>query len=489
MRRALGLFVIVAGIALATSCSLLYTLEPICKQTCDGGTDGSSDAAVGCTSTCPDMAQQACSDSSKCSGDAPVCSGSACMPCAPPGASTECATYHAPLKVCGPLGGCVECMTKDDCRDTNRTCDTATNTCKPCSANADCSTGACKPGGVCASPGEVAYVNKDLSGCSDLVHMSSPTAPYCQIQMAATLDKASYIVVTGSATSYDALNLTAIASSIGPVTIIGPGRNPAGGGPTVKIAPAIVASAVLVSTNGSAATVTIDGLELTGTASPGIKCQAGTGAASLTVSGSSIHDSGKAGIDSAGCTLVADANVIAGNPGGGIHFAGASTTHTITNNIIHDNSGSGAYGVRLDDSPAGSIFAFNTVVANGPTGDTAAGGMICPATPPAALIQDSIIVGNSHNTTGGTQFAGQCQLQSVVVGTDSTTSGIQKTPAFTSDDHLDVSTPTAQTTNADCCIDKLVAPGTPMADHDVDRTTRPKGSSATPYDIGAHEVQ
>jgi hypothetical protein len=43
--------------------------------------------------------------------------------------------------------------------------------------------------------------------------------------------------------------------------------------------------------------------------------------------------------------------------------------------------------------------------------------------------------------------------------------------------------------NSQCCIDKLPTPMTPYSDHDVDFTKRPKGTSATPYDIGAHEAQ
>jgi parallel beta helix pectate lyase-like protein len=493
MRRTAIAFSIV-GLAFATSCSLIHTLEPIDDGGCTGAQcDGGQHDADTCTDSC-DMSK-ACTTAQTCSATTPVCSSTgSCTACTPGGAgtSTECATYHSPTKLCGPSGACVECLTKDDCASTNRTCDTTTYACATCKAHADCSTGVCKAGGVCASASEVAYVNRDLAGCAETPHTSTAAAPYCQIQTAATLDSAPYIVVAGSATSYNALNLTAIAKDIGPLTIVGPGRKPVGGGLTAKIAPAAASPAVVVITNGSAATVTLDGLELTsGTASPGVKCSQNTGAASLTLIGSYVHGSAQSGVDSSGCKLVLDANVITGNPGGGVHYAGGSTTYTITNNIIHDNSGSGAYGARIDDSPTGSVFAFNTVVANGPTGNTAAGGAICPATGTTALLQDSIIANNGLSTAGGTQFAGQCQLQTVVVGVDSTVSGgaVKKAPALTSDDYLDVSTPSAQTTNADCCINKLAAPGTPNADHDVDRGTRPKGAGTTPYDIGGHEAQ
>src|SRR5262249_41554856 len=153
---------------------------------------------------------------------APVCSSAgSCTPCTPggDGTSTECAAYHAPKKLCGPSGACVECLTKDDCAPTNRTCDTTTYACAACKAHTDCTTGACKAGGVCASASEVAYVNRDLAGCSEAPHTSTPAAPYCQIQTAATVDSAPYIVVAGSATSYNTLNLSAAAKEIA-VTVI-----------------------------------------------------------------------------------------------------------------------------------------------------------------------------------------------------------------------------------------------------------------------------
>jgi hypothetical protein len=59
---------------------------------------------------------------------------------------------------------------------------------------------------------------------------------------------------------------------------------------------------------------------------------------------------------------------------------------------------------------------------------------------------------------------------------------VKADPTFTSDYHLVAN----DVTNGACCVDKIAAPGTPNADHDVDATHRPKGAS---WDIGAHEVQ
>jgi hypothetical protein len=63
-------------------------------------------------------------------------------------------------------------------------------------------------------------------------------------------------------------------------------------------------------------------------------------------------------------------------------------------------------------------------------------------------------------------------------------------PAFVSatDYRLKLNDP-ANSGAGGCCVDKVAAPGTPNADHDVDRTARPKGVGATPFDVGAHEAQ
>jgi hypothetical protein len=293
------------------------------------------------------------------------------------------------------------------------------------------------------------------------------------------------MVVTGSATSYDAVNLTATIAALGPFTIIGPGRNAS---PTAKIAPA-AGQAVSVTTSGtSGAILTVDGLELIGAGGgapqPGVQCnQSGTNTATLAVINSNVHGSGQQGVYSTGCVLTLDSNLINANTGGGVRVA--TTTFTITNNIIGQN-GTGVPGVRIDDNPAGSVFAFNTVAGNGGAASGIAGGVQCNA---ATTLQASIVANNSTSGTG-TQFGGSCTLQKVVVGTGDSTAdagAIKLAPSFVSasDFHL-VKNDAA---NAACCVDQLAAPTTPNHAHDVDATTRPKGTSATPYDVGAHEVQ
>ena len=202
----------------------------------------------------PDLTPM-CVDSTVCPATAPLCGPDGnCGPCSAAndaGASTVCETFQGVRKLC--LGGaCVECITRDDCAATNRTCDISSHACAPCKAHTDCSTGVCKSGGVCATSTEVAYVN-NAAGCVDVFHSSTPAMPYCEAQTAATISGKSFILVAGSATAYNAINLTATVGAIGPLTIVGPGRNAT---PTAKIAPGF-SPAVALTTAGNPATATM----------------------------------------------------------------------------------------------------------------------------------------------------------------------------------------------------------------------------------------
>jgi hypothetical protein len=268
--------------------------------------------------------------------------------------------------------------------------------------------------------------------------------------------------------------------------------------------------AVTVSTGGSnTATVILDGLDLAGSngATAGLKkvgvvCNQGGGSTSLTVRNSLVHDSGKDGIGSNGCdfltvtrniiganssggagnggagilsngdtTVVVDGNLVSANTGGGISLTtvAGSNPYIVTNNIIQSNTTSP--GASLIGPVAGT-FAFNTVANNGVGSGTS--GIACSGANKPVI--DSIIWDNNH-----TQMDATCTpTTNDAIGTGPSSTS----PSFTADYHLMASVGTSA-----CCVDKIATPGTPNADHDVDFTVRPKGTSATPYDVGAHELQ
>jgi hypothetical protein len=365
-----------------------------------------------------------------------------------------------------------------DARPVDASADAPNDGAGTCKNHSDCATGICKSGGACASPSEVAYVNNTNGPtvtCSDVMHASTQTAPYCQVSAASSLSGKSFIVVAGSATAYNALSFMATGSNIGPITIVGPGRKAV---LSATIA-APSAPAMIVNGSGATATITLDGFELaSGASSSVVSC---TGTASLTLLNSTIRGNLGTAVVSTSATIVLDGNIIGPMNAGGVKLL--SSSYVITNNIIQGNGPGLTPGVLINSSTG--TFAFNTVAGNHVTGGV--GGVQCSGQ--SNLIANSIVWGNDQ--VGGTQLDAACQLSTVVTGTDNHVGATQLNPAFfsASDFHLDVSTAPARTTNAACCVDKLAAPGTPNADHDVDRTSRPKGSSLTPYDVGAHEAQ
>jgi hypothetical protein len=465
-----------------TECQVHNAATPRC--------DSSSGACVACR---VDTVQSDCMIAT-----APICgTNNTCRACQA-GDDSACATRssNATPKCDTGSGKCVQCILNSDCSGTTPICG-ADRACHPCKAHSECpgfgnwpegdaSSGICvldgASAGSCVTMGQIAYVDS-RSATITVCKAAHPTAtgavadPFCDVQDAIASPQPIVLVRTstqpygGGATGGTAVNISRS------VTLVGPGGQAANKAKITGLGSPVV-------TVGGTATVVIDGFEVATTTVDGIFCSNGVAGTNLTIRRSNIHNAGGIGINSSTCAIVIDGNLVGPtNGGGGIKLV--SSKYTVTNNLVFNN-GAGVPGVNIIDSPAGSIFAFNTVAGN--SSGAFPGGVTCPSAA-TAVIQNSIVATNS--TTGGTQFAGMCQFQNVVVGRDSTgASGvIKKTPAFTADYHLDMTTVPNQTANADCCIDKLGTPGTPGADHDVDFTARPKGSAVTPYDIGGQEVQ
>jgi len=368
-------------------------------------------------------------------------------------------------------------------------CDASTSACRACQAHSECASGICKASGSCADAAtEIYFVDSRSAatvGACQAAHASadgSKANAFCDIATATgAATKRPYVVVAGSSAQYGPVSFTTPQTE----TIIGPG--PAASPPAV-IYGGLSNSVTVTPGATNNILLTIEGMTIGSSTTPttgnGIACTQNTGTtANITLRNSVIQKQGLVGFLSSGCTITVDADVISSNQGAGIRVA--TTTYTITNNIIAGNGAVGTPGVRIDDSPAGSAFAFNTVTTNGGAGNTAAGGITCNA---AATITDSIIVANNLSSPTGTQLTGSCTLANVVVGADSTSdAGAIKNmpPSFVSgtDFHLKLN----DASNTACCVDKVTtSPATPNSDHDVDLSKRKKGLG---WDYGAHEVQ
>lgn len=522
MRLSIGLLIL----ASATGCSLLHSVEPNPPRDMSGCTPGcmldggsiNDDMSVNvdggpCETICPSVDMEpdlrpSCVDSSTCSASAPVCMNGKCGICTPSsdmGVSAECTAYHAPANLCGPMGGCVQCLSKDDCAQFNQTCILATgptmNTCGPCSVNADCTTGVCKSGGGCASPSEVYYVDNRSAATIAACKTAHPTADgtsrasaFCDITDATgSSSPRPYVVVQGSATSYGALSLNATIATIGPMTIIGPGHNAT---PTAKIAPT-TGPAVSLATSGSNATLTINGLELIGAGggSPaaGAKCQVITsGTPTLTIVNSYIHNSGLYGADAASCALALDANIIYQNTGGGISISGGSVV--ASNNLIVGN-GSNGPGVSFAGSVSGTWW-FNTVAGNtfktGPT--TNPGAFTCSTTGQTLPVLQAGIVWGNDKASGASFDASRCVLTYTDIDDSTTPAGGGNLGNFNMDPMLTSGALPAtgyRIPSSSPCKDKVTSAtgltGGTLPSHDVDGNARPRTSTGG-YDCGGSQA-
>lgn len=441
----------------------------------------------------------ACKLASQCPASAPICSSSgSCAACSSAADDATCSTRTAGAqprcKVSGTNAGqCVACAAaanteSSDCAGAAPIC-SAAGACRACAAHGECDAGVCifdgADAGKCADAAQVALVDNgglSVSACETARPTrdgnASATA-YCDVAEAVSESaKRPYALVAGSAEPYSAIT---IANRT--LTIVGPGVKAS---PTARLftlsQPAV---GVMVSAS-QVAILVLDGLDLGGDASSktsnGLFCSrsGGTASATVTVRNSSLHDSSSAGVDSSGCALQLDACNISINGGGGIKLA--STSYTVTNSIVALNGPNGR-GVTIDDTSTGA-FAFNTVVKN--TVAAGVGGIDCGAGA-AKAIKNSIFYQNT--TSGGTQLGAQCALSTIVTVASDDNRGTMSAMSPTFQGATNFHLVAGDTANLACCIDKVTTPGTPNADHDVDRTARPKGTAATPFDIGAHEVQ
>ena len=425
--------------------------------TCDGTScDFTCDTSYwrnNTTTTC-----DPCSDAAHC--------GASCMACS--GDTPDCSSQG---------DACV--CDASSCSGTTPVCDSTSRTCRACQAHSDCASGACDPSGGCVAVGGIIYVDQnDTAHCIDSGNgAGDPGTPYCDFSkaLAATTGTRFHIVVRAGTNTFN--SDTNIQDKT--VVIIGAGAD------TTELVQNKNNTPVLKLTG--TANVTLDGLTLRTTASPGaqgILCS-GNGSTVLAVRRCIMHDNPIRGIEANQCTVAVIQSIIHDNPGGGIFLT--DSDFVIENCLVYRNGSTGTScnntnkvgGVRISGNGTATTdrFVNNTVADNNACNSIPAGVQCDPAT--TVDVRNSIvwanITGSADPQLGGT---GCTTTSSWVQGAGGATDPFFKGGA-PFDYHLQTSPPDA---NSSLCINAGTAIGAPAVDLDgKDRTNTP--------DIGCYEAQ
>jgi hypothetical protein len=443
-----------------------------------------------------DMTMIGCTTSSTCPAGAPVCSPvQLCSSCGATGMSTECNTFHPTTPLCGPNGGCVECLTKDNCDAVHQTC-SAMNTCVACVTNSDCTSGLCNAG-VCADKSTLLYVNNATgAGCSD-TGPGSFAMPFCTVQKglnAAAMASKQLIVFAGTYIE----NLQAATTLNGGndyvVSAVGVGM------PVVK--PSASGQVLNVGgTSGKQVTVSFDGFTFDGSTladgSDGVDCSGGStptyGKTLVTLTRSVVRNSSGVGLFAQQkCTITLDSDTFSGNKGGAIKTD--TCDFAFTNLLVHDNGTAGASGSTFGGvlitaaGEAGKTTMFNLTVVNNSASPTAtASGVLCLAAP--TTLANTLVLGNQGPTT---EINAACapSYSAFIGATGSNNEAIPITGCGVPDLLVNPAQsdyhPKKGGMRPCTLIDQGTNTGAP--NHDLDGTSRPQPTSGTD-DIGCYEAQ
>lgn len=345
--------------------------DQVCKDEPDDGLDG----------VCVD-----CLVSDDCPSDTPFCdvaSNSCLLPSCEQGADGDalCMSATPDTPICGPNGGCVECVESSHCSDESEPlCDTETGECRGCEAHTECASGVCDiDAGACRAEADLVYVDDNGTDGASCGTPSSPCATFMGADGALAKiggPRDTIVVQTGS------IEEQVVIDSM-PLTIVGQAG--------AALTPVLPDDEVGIAITDSA-TVTISSLRIS-TVSQGeraiaVACNLGS---TLTLEDSLI-DTARNGISASDCSLtllrtslgepfgtgmgieVAGGEValhqstITGYRGGGIRIDSAN--FEIVNCLIAKNgnadtfNGSPFGGILLTGALSDQRFEFNTVAHN-----------------------------------------------------------------------------------------------------------------------------
>jgi len=445
----------------------------------------------------PDLAVVGCASSATCPVEMPVCSAAqVCSPCGTPGASNDCSANHATTPLCGPNGGCVECLTKDNCDMIHKTCSGAPSyACVACVDNSDCTSGLCTAG-ACAEETTLLYVNNATGGgCSD-TGAGSISMPFCTVQKgmnAGAMSGKTVVVFTGTYTENLQAVTTLNANNDYVATVVGIGN------PLVKAAAGGAAVLTVGGTAGKQVTASFDGFTFDGSTiadgSDGVDCSGNTGNAYgktlLTLTRSTVKGASGIGVSAAAkCSLTFDADVVSGNKAGGIKVD--TTDLNFTNLLVYNNgSSSSAFGGILFNSAGETnktTMANLTVVNNTALATAGTAGIYCLVAPSSLL--NSFALGNAGPPPPEMSLGCMAAFSAYIGAAGSNNENIPATGCALSDLVINPAMNDFHPKKGGAKPCTLVDQGTNATNlnHDLDGKPRPVPASGTD-DIGCYEAQ
>ena len=422
-----------------------------------------------------------------------------------PTRATECSLDHGcpegkmcdlDRSVCLPLGGnqdgnvlldggldaSVSCSREAQCTP-GQAC--RVNQCVPCVQHSDCSSLICEQAinmqgqSGCLPPSMVVYVYNQAPNCQQgdgtLLH------PVCSITNGLNMlrsDQTAVRVLASTQDYQEQLNLSGrVVSIYGADDGVGTARLSYSSGPAVLLGRAAVTARVL-----------LDSFEIQSSAK-GVYCNGDpVQKPVLALRRGQIYGTQGFSIETYACELTVERTVLRENRIGALYM-GLDTSYSIRNTyIINNGNVNSIYAAVVIDESMG-IFEYNTLVGNRAS-PKQAGGVNCGSGAPVA-IRNSIVFNDPSITQAPSQFAGACNLVSVVVHPQDqildagSISILRAAPVFVPD-AMGILRLANDPANNACCVDKGQAEIPTRKVEDFFGTVRPLGLAP---DVGAHELR
>jgi hypothetical protein len=385
------------------------------------------------------------------------------------------------------------CMDDNECTGaTTPICDQGTHACRGCRADAECGSPCAEYTGECLPEGQAIYISStgnDANNCN----RAAPCRTFGKAQAQLTQNKRTIVVVDGNYASSGSPILS-FGTAGGRVLISGEDDNPDGAflsamsnGTTnpqvvnVGGGTDLVLEGVTIRNGGNDGLRNFGALQLyrvaiTGNNGQGLMSKP-TNNAALRITGCTIADNVKEGLDGQDGPIDITRTLIARNMDGGVTIQKGKATITNTMIVHNGRAGSATGGLRLQQVQGlEPTLSFLTIAYNLAGGSNATGLFADQG----AAISSSILVENNNNATGVDQICGLCTASfSLMTGTVAAGQGnIGGAPDF-----VDVATDDYHLKATSAAKDVADSAATTNADYDGD--ARPQGGG---FDMGADEL-